>query len=264
MVYMKGRSDMTEMFVQALYTEDMALLKSIVEGLKYVRLNHLKSMLVARGELGGFTAFEFACLQGNATLALMLIDTGKVDVNKKGQCGWTPLHAAAYSGDLRTVQVLINSCADCYVRDENNQLPVDLAKVQEVRHVLYKTMKAKNLAKFNQIVVTQQQEQTYTDGKPSTLQVTDNNNQSDHQQNNNNNQQHQRSKSCFANVSLIKMNELKTQFAERKQSSWEFYNNNNNTMSNNNFGQLFEHQMKRWKTCSDLTTMENVVFDMTC
>ena len=125
-------------------------------------------------------------------------------------------------------------------------------------------MKAKNLAKFNQIVVTQQQEQTYTDGKPSTLQVTDNNNQSDHQQNNNNNQQHQRSKSCFANVSLIKMNELKTQFAERKQSSWEFYNNNNNTMSNNNFGQLFEHQMKRWKTCSDLTTMENVVFDMTC
>ena len=255
MVYMKGRSDMSEMFVQALYTEDMALLKSIVEGLKYVRLNHLKSMLVARGELGGFTAFEFACLQGNATLASMLIDTGKVDVNRTGQCGWTPLHAAAYSGDLRTVQVLINSCADCYARDENNQLPVDLTNVQEVRHALHKTMKAKNLAKFNQIVA--QQEQSCTNLQSSdkttttTLQITNDNNQQQQQQ-------QQRSKSCFANVSLIKMNELKTQFAERKQSSREFYDNSNN------FGQLLEHQMKRWKTCSDLTTMENVVFDMTC
>ena len=240
MVYMKGKSDMNEMFVQALYTEDMPLLKTIVDGLKHVRLNHLKSMLVARGELGGFTAFEFACLQGNATLASMLIDTGKVDINKTGQCGWTPLHAAAYSGDLRTVQVLINSCADCYARDENNQLPVDLSKSQEVQHMLHKTMKAKNLAKFNQIVREQSQKSDST----TTIE------QCDH------NQQQQRSKSCFANVSLIKMNELKTQFAERKQSSSDFN-------SNNEFGQFVEYQMKRWKTCSDLTSLENV-FDMTC
>ncbi|XP_066928839.1 protein phosphatase 1 regulatory inhibitor subunit 16B-like [Clytia hemisphaerica] len=229
----KMRSNMNEIFVQALYTEDMPLLRTIVEGLKYVRVNHLNSMLVAKAELGGFTPFEFACLHGNATLASMLIDTGKIDINRIGQCGWTPLHAASYSGDVNTVRVLVNSCADCFARDENNNLPLDLCKDENTRSLLLSVMRQKNLTKFNEIINEHEERLSKKQGHR-------------HQQ---------RSKSCFANVSAIKMNELKTQLIERKQSLWEF-----NMEGNKNI----ENQLRRWKTCSDLTMEVENLLEMTC
>ena len=224
----KLKTDVNEMFVQALYTDDMPLLKTIIEGMKYTRVNHLQSMLNAKSELGGFTPFEFACLQGNATLVTMLIDTGKVDVDRIGQCNWTPLHAAAYSGDLKTVQVLLNSCADCFSRDENNNLPLDLTKDVQVRELLSDKMKKKNLEKFQEII---SEYQTSAEKKEDRFQ--------------------QRSKSCFANVSVIKMNELKTRLAERKQSSDEFQKEN---------GEFITNEMKRWKTCSDLSLSDFLSF----
>lgn len=226
----RSRTDINEMFVQALYLDDMPLLKTILEGMKYTRVKHLQNMLVAKAELGGFSPFEFACLQGNASLATMLIDLGNVDVNKSGQCNWTPLHTAAYSGDLKTVQVLVNSCADCFARDENNNLPIDLTNNQRIRDLLLKTMKAKNMAKFEQIL---------SDFNNNRLQRED--------------RFQQRSKSCFANVSVIKMNELKTQLVERKQSSGEFTTQH---------GEIIKNELRRWSTCADLT-LDNI-FELSC
>jgi len=226
----RSRTDINEMFVQALYLDDMPLLKTILEGMKYTSVKHLQNMLVAKAELGGFSPFEFACLQGNASLATILIDLGNIDVNKSGQFDWTPLHTAAYSGDLKTVQVLVNSCADCFARDENNNLPIDLTKDGRIRDLLTKTMKMKNMTKFEQIL---------NDCKSSRLQRED--------------RFHQRSKSCFANISVIKMNELKTQLVERKQSSGEFTKHHD---------ELIKNELRRWSTCADLTL--DSIFDLSC
>lgn len=228
-MFVKLKTDVNEIFVQALYTDDMPLLKTIIEGMKYTRINHLQSMFNAKSELGDFTPFEYACLHGNSTLATMLIDTGKVDLDRIGQCKWTPLHAAAYSGDLKTVQVLLNSCANCFARDENNNLPLDLTKDVDVQELLSQTMKRKNIEKFNEVIA---EHQNKVEKKKERFQ--------------------QRSKSCFANVSVIKMNELKTRLNERKQSTDELIKEN---------GQFVSAKMSRWKTYSDLSL--KAIFELT-
>lgn len=228
----KKRTDINDIFVQALYLDDHVLLKAILQGMKYTRINNLQAMMGAKDELGGFTPFEFVCLQGNSELATMLIDTGVVDVNKTGQNNWTPLHAAAYSGNSKTVQMLINSCADCFAKDDNNNLPVDLTNDTHIRNVLLDTMRQKNLKRFNEIV----ENESESNNTPRTK------------------ERHQRSKSCFANVSLLKLSEIKTQLMDRR--------NSNEKIDEAQFSCEIKLTLRKWKTYSDLT-LESIL-DATC
>jgi ankyrin repeat protein len=56
----------------------------------------------------------------------LLIDHGSpADARQHG--GWTPLHAAAQTGDLESAQALIEAGADVSARADNQQRPLDLA-----------------------------------------------------------------------------------------------------------------------------------------
>ena len=54
----------------------------------------------------GTRALVVAAAQGHADTVKALLDAG-ADVNAADVTGWTPLHAAAYNGDLRIVKLLL-------------------------------------------------------------------------------------------------------------------------------------------------------------
>ena len=143
---------LNNIFLQTLLQNDRVLLKTILQGFTRSRSpSHLKQLFKIKDELGGFTPLQYVCLQGNSVAASVLIDTGSVDVNEKGPHDWTSLHAAAYSGDCRTVQILLNSCSDCFARDENGNLPIDFANNLHIKDILQESMKKKNLEIFNEL-----------------------------------------------------------------------------------------------------------------
>jgi ankyrin repeat protein len=64
-----------------------------------------------------------------ADVATVLLAHG-ADVNARQHGGWTPLHAAAQSGDEELVRLLIAAGADVKARAENNQNARDLAMLK--------------------------------------------------------------------------------------------------------------------------------------
>ncbi len=58
--------------------------------------------------------------------ALLALDRG-ADVNNKDNLGWTPLHMAAYKGNIRLVYLLLKRGANRLAYDNGNHLPADYA-----------------------------------------------------------------------------------------------------------------------------------------
>ena len=128
-------------FMQAIRENDPALCKSLLDSVNLSRT--LRESLQSKNELGGFTPLQYVCFQGNSTMASILINSGSVNVNEKGEFDWTALHTAVFSSDITTVQLLLNSCADCFTRDENNKLPIDYAQNENIYKLLHKSMLSK-------------------------------------------------------------------------------------------------------------------------
>ena len=143
------KESIRHLLIDTILKNDHILFKSLLDSINLSRT--LRELLHAKNELGGFTPLQFVCFQGNSTLASMLINTGRIDVNEKGEFDWTALHAAVFSGDVSTVKLLLNSCADCFARDENNSLPIDFAGNKKIYKLLYDTMIEKNTEKFQKI-----------------------------------------------------------------------------------------------------------------
>lgn len=128
-------------FMQAIRENDPTLCKSLLDSVNLSRT--LRESLQSKNELGGFTPLQYVCFQGNSTMASILINSGSVNVNEKGEFDWTALHTAVFSSDITTVQLLLNSCADCFTRDENNKLPIDYAQNENIYKLLQKSMLSK-------------------------------------------------------------------------------------------------------------------------
>lgn len=128
-------------FMQAIRENNPALCKSLLDSVNLSRT--LRESLQSKNELGGFTPLQYVCFQGNSTMASILINSGSVNVNEKGEFDWTALHTAVFSSDITTVQLLLNSCADCFTRDENNKLPIDYAQNENIYKLLKKSMLSK-------------------------------------------------------------------------------------------------------------------------
>lgn len=128
-------------FMQAIRENDPALCKSLLDSVNLSRT--LRESLQSKNELGGFTPLQYVCFQGNSTMASILINSGSVNVNEKGEFDWAALHTAVFSSDITTVQLLLNSCADCFTRDENNKLPIDYAQNENIYKLLQKSMLSK-------------------------------------------------------------------------------------------------------------------------
>ncbi|XP_057293839.1 protein phosphatase 1 regulatory subunit 16A-like [Hydractinia symbiolongicarpus] len=210
------RETINKVFLQTLFQNDRVLLKTVLEGTTRTKSSCLKQILTSKDNLNGFTPLQYACLKGQAVTASMLIDTGSTEINDTGKYGWTSLHAAVYSGDFRTVQVLLQSCADCFAKDENGNLPIDYARDAETRKVLNKAMKRKNLERFNEL-------------------------QDDLENQSKTNRANRRSQSCFPNISLQTLHELKSSLSSEEEITSSVQQ------------EKLRKVLKKWKTYTDLS-----------
>ncbi|TMB94864.1 MAG: ankyrin repeat domain-containing protein [Chloroflexi bacterium] len=95
---------------------------------------------------GGFTALHSAVADdtGSAVkeIVRMLLDAG-ADPNAQSASGGTPLHTAAFTGDVAVVEMLVAAGADPEITDKKGQTPLDYArerKNSEAAAVLHDTV----------------------------------------------------------------------------------------------------------------------------
>lgn len=145
------RTSLSNVLVETIRSNDRVMLKSILESFTFSRSSQLKTLLNNTKDFNGFTPLQYVCLEGKSMFASLLIDSGSTDVNEKGRNGWTSLHAAVSCGDIKTVQLLLNSCADCFARDNYGHLPIDYATSIDVKNLLRAVMQEKNLELFQRL-----------------------------------------------------------------------------------------------------------------
>ena len=69
-------------------------------------------------ENDGWTPLHWAAYYGNVEIARMLIGA-KVDLNLQDRWGWTPLHRAVSNGEIEIAQMLIDVGANVNMQDED-------------------------------------------------------------------------------------------------------------------------------------------------
>lgn len=70
-------------------------------------------------------------MMGSTSVAKLLLEHGANPNVEDSSTGTSPLHDAAWTGFLETVQLLVKHHADPQARDKRNRLPVDLAREQD-------------------------------------------------------------------------------------------------------------------------------------
>jgi ankyrin repeat protein len=70
-----------------------------------------------------------AALAGEHFQTADLLHRNGADLHVRGRNGSTPLHSAAYFGDLEVIQKLIEYDADVNAEDENGDTPLHLASI---------------------------------------------------------------------------------------------------------------------------------------
>ena len=80
----------------------------------------------------GWTALHEAARNGQVEVARMLIDAG-ADLDVQGKWNRTPLHWAARDGEVEIAKVLLDAGARKDIRDDEGNLPYDLAKTEELK-----------------------------------------------------------------------------------------------------------------------------------
>jgi hypothetical protein len=74
----------------------------------------------------GATALSAAAHRGHpGPITLLLLNHAKV--NKCGEVGWSPLHAAAYGGKQEAVRLLMAKGGDELAKEQHGQTPIDIA-----------------------------------------------------------------------------------------------------------------------------------------
>lgn len=121
-----------DVFNEAILEEDLAKVKILLKyGVDCIRLNDKNKL--------GLNALQQSCVKGNLALVMLLLDHGAC-MELKDSNGWTALHFAVAADKCDVVRFLINSCADLTVMTTEGQLPIDLAKSDEMVLLLAKMM----------------------------------------------------------------------------------------------------------------------------
>ena len=72
-----------------------------------------------------------AAMLGRLDIVTALIDNG-ADIQRKGQFGYTALHAAAQNGHLDVVQALVKYGASVNCKNEDGDIPLILGKIRKI------------------------------------------------------------------------------------------------------------------------------------
>ena len=87
------------------------------------------------GEEGGWTPLHRAAYSGDVDAVKALLAAG-VDADARDENGMTPLHGAALEGHVDVVKMLVAAGADVGAMDKNGVTPVDLAENKEILKLL--------------------------------------------------------------------------------------------------------------------------------
>ena len=68
-------------------------------------------------------------------IVTLLVNRG-ADVNARQHGGWTPLHAAAFNGDLPMTEYLVAHGADASVKSDDGKTPLDAAAEKDHARVV--------------------------------------------------------------------------------------------------------------------------------
>jgi len=69
----------------------------------------------------GYTPFALACYYGLEELVFFMVNKSLVDINIQNLHGYTPLHSAILSGNLKIVKHLLKNNAEVHVKTNNNE-----------------------------------------------------------------------------------------------------------------------------------------------
>jgi ankyrin repeat protein len=87
--------------------------------------------------IGSFSErpIHIAAIQGNIDAIDALYKFG-VDINIKGEHGYTPLHEAIEQGNIEVVMFLIKIGANPYVKNDDNLSPIEMAEILENNEIV--------------------------------------------------------------------------------------------------------------------------------
>ena len=83
----------------------------------------------------GWTPLIVACINGKLEVVRYLLEQG-ANRDKASEQGWTSLHYAAHYGRLEIAKLLMSYGADLNARDINGELPIDIARTEEIKQAI--------------------------------------------------------------------------------------------------------------------------------
>ena len=79
------------------------------------------------------------CIDNTVELAEVILEHG-AELDARDVEGWTPLHAAAATGNLQMINMLIDQGASLVTINHDDKMPIDVAADSSIRYVLQQKM----------------------------------------------------------------------------------------------------------------------------
>jgi uncharacterized protein len=89
-------------------------------------LTELGARLELTDPVGKVTALQLAVMQNHGAVVLALLKAG-ASVQTRNAIGWTPLHDAAYGGNISLIDLLLSHSADINATDDTGNTPAAIA-----------------------------------------------------------------------------------------------------------------------------------------
>ena len=79
------------------------------------------------------------CIDRALELSKILVEHG-ADLNSRDVDGWTPLHAAAATGNIQMINMLVEGGASLVAINHNDKMPIDVSADSDIKYVLQQKM----------------------------------------------------------------------------------------------------------------------------
>lgn len=108
--------------------------EAVLEASRHGNVKELESLLRSGASVNyrdqyGLTALHAAAFKGHKDVVLMLSEGGLLDLECQDEEGHVPLHMAVESGDIETVQVIVDKGVNLNAINKHGATPLYMARV---------------------------------------------------------------------------------------------------------------------------------------